>query len=767
MFNASSLFQVVMLRSIIIASCGTGFLILISCSPPEKKEDTRLPWIDLVEELIDVERAARMDVPGAAMVSSYDRTGGNDDYNNPIRNGKDGWWVLADLEGPGYVSRLWTTGGWDLRFRWHIDGSREPIVDKPVKPLFNDGGLFVPPLSNHEQGCLYSYLPLPYGKNFLLESQRGGTLPGKMPKLYYQLSRCNLPPTHPGYLPMPSTIAGEDAARFDHVRSTWENGTFDQTLPAPRETKRKTVALHAGESAALGKIPGPAIVRRLLVRPQWDEIEHPAATRLLRDVVLTISWNGLQKPSVEVPMGDFFGSFWRRRGFNSMFLGMTNDTFVSRFPMPFAESALIGFRNDGNESFPMTVEYEYTTLPAWDHSFGYFHATWNRTGPGELGNPHSVARVSGSGKYVGCILSAVNQDPSWWILEGDEIIRKSEESEAGWRGTGLEDYFNGGWYYRNVLARPLSGLLHRSPFRTIQYRFHLPDPILFEEGVDVSFERGGNHDSKGWMESVGYYYLKEPGAAGSIISDSDRYAPPDKYDPDTFMLQVLDHERLGDYEGARARVEEFLALHPNDPAKNILEVRLVAYEERAAGYDAVREKYAAIAASGNGSAATQANMLMWVHQDTGRALLGAYCNAASRIFVDGKPVMKVDHGEAIGVLPIEISSGTHTLVVDATWTRQSPWVYVHLASPLGDVSSSSDGSWKWTRKPEGNIHSPDYDDSSWTPIFRSSKGPPEDPFFKVQPNAFVGMQSAGDGMPLHTGDDKKTPIVFRRVFTLN
>ena len=750
------------LQTLVLA--GSSLLIAASCSRPEA-DDTRLPWIDLVEQLVDLERAARLDVPGADMISSYDRTGGNNDYNNPERDAEKGWWVLADLEGPGYVSRLWTTGGWNLRFKWYIDDMGEPVVDKPVKPLFNDGGLFVPPLSNHEQGCLYSYLPLPYGEKFILASQRGNTQPGGMPKLYYQLSRCSLPPDHPGYRPMPALLGGEDAARFKKVRSVWVNGTFDDTLPPPDETASASVSLNPRASTELLTITGPAIVQRLLVQPEWNAIDHPAATRLLRDVVLTVSWNGSKTRSVDVPIGDFFGSFWRRRGFNSMFLGMTNDTFFCRFPMPFAQSARIAARNDGDLPMPLTITCEYSVLSAWTGSFGYFHAMWNRTDPGDGGHPHPVARVSGPGKYLGCILSAVNQDTSWWILEGDEIIRKSEESEASWRGTGLEDYFNGGWYYRNVMARPLSGLLHRSPFRTIQYRFHLPDPILFKQGVDVSFERGGNHDSKGWMESVAYFYRNEPGPSGSEFNDSGRQAPADPFDQDTFMLQVLDHERLGDFEGAKARVEEFLALHPEHPARDILFLRVLAYDERARGHQAVREKYETIAA-GNGPASAQAKLLLSMHKSPGKGLLGAYCNAASRVFLDGKPLMYVDHPEALAVLPIDISSGAHTLVVEATWSRQTPWIYIHLASPLGTISSRADGSWKWAKNPTDNFHDPEYDDNSWEPILRSSKGPPEDPYFRVTPNAFVGFQSAGDGMPLRTGDDKKTPIIFRRVFRL-
>ena len=76
----------------------------------------------LAERLADPLELARLDRPGTEMHSSYDRTGGNNDYGTFLRDSQTpGWKVLADLKGPGYVSRVWFTGakdGYPHRFRF-------------------------------------------------------------------------------------------------------------------------------------------------------------------------------------------------------------------------------------------------------------------------------------------------------------------------------------------------------------------------------------------------------------------------------------------------------------------------------------------------------------------------------------------------------------------------------------------------------------------------------------------------------------------------
>jgi hypothetical protein len=448
-----------------------------------------------------------------------------------------------------------------------------------------------------------------------------------------------------------------------------------------------------------------------------------------------------------------------------MFVGMQGDTFHSRFPMPFKGSAQIGFRNDGAVAVPVRVEWGATPLAAWDAKWGYFHACWNRTGPEDVGRPHPIVQARGRGKYAGCFLSVISEDQSWWMLEGDESIRVNGEDPPSWRGTGLEDYFNGGWYYRNVMAKPLHGLLVLTPFRTIQYRFHLVDPVRFESGVDMVFERGPHHASRGWMESVGYYYLDAPGPVTLAVAPERRPPPADPFEDKTLMTQVLDQERLGDFAGARDRIAEFLERRPDAPGAAVLQLRQIACDEILAGFDAVRGRYEEVArTAGDPAAASQAQALMGFHENKANALLGAYCNARTAIFIDGNRVGQVDHPAALSVFPLRLEPGKHVMVLQAQWSRPTPWAQVYLRTHGGDLASGH--GWKCTRQPTGAFQSLAYDDSAWDTVSESSKGPPEEPFFVAEPNAFAGMQSRARGMPAFRWNELKDAVTFRKVFEI-
>ena len=148
----------------------------------------------LAERLADPTWLARLDQPDVRMHTSYDRTGGNDDFGTFLRDSKEpGWKVLADLRGPGFVSRVWFTGakdGYPHRFRFYFDGEETPRLEGDVKELF--GGKFAPflaPLAEYNNYCWYSFLPLPYAKSLRIECERGPA--GAKP--YYQISESALP----------------------------------------------------------------------------------------------------------------------------------------------------------------------------------------------------------------------------------------------------------------------------------------------------------------------------------------------------------------------------------------------------------------------------------------------------------------------------------------------------------------------------------------------------------------------------------------------
>src|SRR5437879_1469575 len=120
-----------------------------------------------IEELYRVDLLPRFKASvKVASISSYDRTGGNDDGFSGkysfVRKEGDGL-VIADLKGPGVIYRIWTPTPTDDPIEFYFDGEYEPRIRMKYRELF-DGSKppFVAPISGFGSGGFYTYLPLPY-----------------------------------------------------------------------------------------------------------------------------------------------------------------------------------------------------------------------------------------------------------------------------------------------------------------------------------------------------------------------------------------------------------------------------------------------------------------------------------------------------------------------------------------------------------------------------------------------------------------------------
>ena len=86
-------------------------------------------------------------------------------------------------------------------------------------------------------------------------------------------------------------------------------------------------------------------------------------------------------------------------------------------------------------------------------------------------------------------------------------------------GTGTEDYFNHAWGMQKN-AYPYHGaIVHESdvPGYSVNYRFHVVDPIRFSQRIKVSIEHGhANHLSDDWA-STAYWYQQLPSPPASIL----------------------------------------------------------------------------------------------------------------------------------------------------------------------------------------------------------------------------------------------------------
>lgn len=755
---------------IIAVFCLTIFLFAQGCS---KKENAPTPinLAGLAQQICDLEHLARLDACSSYIETSFDRSGGNNDFNFVLRRESGGWAVLADLKGPGYVSRFWFTGAENGKhpLRFYFDNERTPRIETTLEDFCGGKTPFLPPLAAYEPFCWFSFVPLPYNKRLIIMTREGGYKPNGDPKLFFQVNYCNIT-RNTRIESFPKIISAAESNALIHARDAIKELPQSPALPPNLRETTNTLTIPPKQTVNILQLSGPAIIREFRLTPDMNAITNAIKrNEIMFNTILRMYWDRNERPSVEVPLGNFFGSFWQMRRFANAYFGASNQTFYSRFPMPFSNSARIEIMNDTDTPISFHVSCMLDPLSSWTNAWGYFHSGWTKSGPQDVGRPHRIVKTQGRGRIAGCILAVTSLDQSWWILEGDETMRIDNESFPSWHGTGLEDYFNAGWYYGNALVRPFHGLLMKAFFTTIQYRVHQTDPIAFEKAADFEFERGPDHASRGYMESVSFYYLSAPARADSDINANVPRSPPDDpFAPVSVMMVLNDFERLGDFRGAADYIDSFLVKYPDYHYGQILRLRQIGYEEKEKGFTAVRAQYEQFRASEtNEMARRMADMVLWYNSNPSNVILGVYCNMRTGIYLDGKFVGEAGSPERMQFFGLQLPAGRHALALQSVHRDYPSWVQACLRTHAGDIYTSP--RWKFAYAPKGNWSTPDYNDSDWQIIggIEESKGPPVDPYLWLEPHPFVDMQSKAKGICATTEwKNKREKAVFRTNFEI-
>ncbi len=269
------------------------------------------------------------------------------------------------------------------------------------------------------------------------------------------------------------------------------------------------IAIPAGGHAILADIEGPGVIVQF-----WLTIDSPDKY-FLRHILLRMYWDGEETPSVEVPVGDFFGTGFQYKQWWSLLEGMSSGGYYSYFPMPFNKRARIEVVNEtGAEinSFYYHLDYQKLREPL-DASVAYFHAMWRREIRTDPRHPYLILDAEGEGQFIGMNLNMQSYDGGLSFLEGDEMIFVDGESTPSIKGTGTEDYFNSGWYFnKGEFSAPYHGLILKDDTRgrIAAYRFHVADAIPFGKSIRVTIEHGDRNTEIADYSSTAFWYQKEP-----------------------------------------------------------------------------------------------------------------------------------------------------------------------------------------------------------------------------------------------------------------
>jgi hypothetical protein len=453
-------------------------------------------------------------------VSSYDRTGGNDDGFSGkysfIRKEDDAL-VIAELNGPGVITRIWTPTPNDSPLEFFFDGEKTPRLVVPFRQLFQgDHAPFLAPVAGSGGGGFYSYLPLPF--------QRSCKIRLRGPKMqFFQIN-------YALYAPSSQIASFDPADRPFETEITKVNDVWNSVrTPVSRDGiqhSRQEHLLDAGKSATIFESATGGRVVAIRLSPA-SAFAGPD-----RRLILKATWDGDPNPAILAPVGDFFGYSFGDPSARSLLVGTDADTAYAYFPMPFDKSAKIEIVSDKDSSPPVHFVSEvFSTSEARQNDEGRFYAQWHRENPVPQGSPFTFVDVQGNGHLVGVILQAQGIESGQTLFfEGDD--EATLDGDLSIHGTGSEDFFNGGWYdvpgrWNGRFSLPLSGALdyQKSMGRTGGYRLMLNDAYVFHKSLKLTIEHGGEGNQvPADYAAVSFFYLERPPAGSPGLPGREQRA---------------------------------------------------------------------------------------------------------------------------------------------------------------------------------------------------------------------------------------------------
>lgn len=293
---------------------------------------------------------------------------------------------------------------------------------------------------------------------------------------------------------------------LDSRAISFENTTGTRGAGGQKHSGRKGAPnkfLMPGEVVELANIDGPGRVGHF-----WLTIP-PMPPEDMRCITLDVFYDGLEEPSISVPLVDFFGcphgrpvplttaytAIQEGRGFNSW------------LPMPFRQNIRMVFTNGSLRMFPMYYQIDYNLCPV-DENAGLLHASFSRENPTTLGRDFTIAEnFTGPGRFLGCNVGVrvlndmLMQKHFSWYGEGEvKIFRDGDTDLPTICGTGFEDYAGTAWGM-GAHQTPWAGVQHEvrnpdgsggpNPDFASLYRWHGPDPIMFSKNVRVTVQQIG------------------------------------------------------------------------------------------------------------------------------------------------------------------------------------------------------------------------------------------------------------------------------------
>jgi hypothetical protein len=273
---------------------------------------------------------------------------------------------------------------------------------------------------------------------------------------------------------------------------------------------------------------GPGVISHI-----WFTIAARGGDHL-KELVLRAWWDGQGKPSIEAPIGDFFGlNLNSYQVYQSEYLACSPGKSLNcYFAMPYRRGARMTVTNEGKQEVQAFYSnIDYMSVPRLPDDALYFHAQYRQSAPcvpttGDAAklnpdgkNNYVYVETRGRGHLMGVTLGVLQNADRWWG-EGDDMIFIDDESKPAIICTGSEDYFLGSWdfggrdgaqpFAHSMYGAHLIAAAERTGGRYCCYRWHGDNPVTFERYLKHTMEHGHANDRGDNFFSVAYWYQNAP-----------------------------------------------------------------------------------------------------------------------------------------------------------------------------------------------------------------------------------------------------------------
>ncbi len=503
----------------------------------------QLTYLDLINRLGDLERLALLPQEGEVcrQWSSYDRSSRYDESSGKYVNweansdgfGGKGWirkendkLVLAEMEGPGCIWRIWSATPRNGHVRIYLDGQSEPVVDLPFLDYFDgkvkpfDRSALVHILASGKN----NYTPIPFQKSCKIVADSDY---GEFHHFTYTL--------YPKGTQVPTfsmSLSPDEAKALDDMNEFLVNCGANAIKVYPdQQTEWFAVTLWPGQSEVF-ELEGKRAITSCVVDIKLpDDIEEQR--RILRELAVAAYWDYESNPSVWSPLGDFFGTGPGYNPYRSLPLGMTKEGFYANWYMPFEQHARLEIINDGDQSQTVTIELTHASHTLEAGTYGKFHAKWHRDTflpvEPERWIDWTMLKTSGRGRFCGVQLEIWNPRGGWWG-EGDEKFFVDGEKFPSMFGTGSEDYFGYAWsdpklfencYHNQPISEGNKGHVSVN-------RWHIVDNVPFQHSFEGTIEKFYKNSRPTQYACIAYWYQaggQDPYEVMPLNERVDFYAP--------------------------------------------------------------------------------------------------------------------------------------------------------------------------------------------------------------------------------------------------